>query len=122
MKRGDLSIIKFFVEELGVNIHHEEHQKRNVIYLGSFEGNLDVVKYLHQKGCDINKQSSLGRTPLSKACYLGQVEVVEYLLSHKADFTLKDHKERSPLHNAAWGRQGGRDGKKRGDQLVDDSP
>lgn len=93
-----------------------------MVYLAAFEGNLPVVKYLHGMGCDINKQSSLGRTALSKACYLGQVSVVEYLLSVKADFTLKDHKERSPMHNAAWGRQGGRDGKKRGDQLVDDSP
>jgi hypothetical protein len=35
---------------------------------------------------------------------------------------IKDVKDRTPLHNAAWGREGGRDGKKRGDQLVDDSP
>jgi ankyrin repeat protein len=47
IKRGDMQIIRYLVEEVRVNIHHEEHQKRNVIYLGAFEGNLEVVKYLY---------------------------------------------------------------------------
>lgn len=36
--------------------------------------------------------------------------------------TIKDVKGRTPLHNAAWGREGGRGGKKTGSTLLDDSP
>jgi hypothetical protein len=35
---------------------------------------------------------------------------------------IKDVKGRTPLHNAAWGREGGRDGKKSGNAILDDSP
>ena len=66
--------------------------------------------------------SKLDRTPLSKACYLGNVKVVEYLLSINVDMLKQDNKGRTALHNAAWGIEGGRDGKRRGHIMLEDSP
>jgi hypothetical protein len=43
VKRFDLSIVKFFVEEAKVNINHTEYQSRTPIYLAAFEGNLEIV-------------------------------------------------------------------------------
>lgn len=55
----------------------------------------------------------MGRTPLSKACWNGQIDIVLRLLKIP-DLNLNsyDTNERTPLHNAAWGENGGRIGKK----------
>lgn len=34
----------------------------------------------------------------------------------------QDNKGRTALHNAAWGVEGGRDGKRRGHIMLEDSP
>lgn len=80
------------------------------------------MDYLYKKGADPELGSKLDRTPLSKACYLGNVEVVKYLLSINVDLLKQDNKGRTALHNAAWGAEGGRDGKRRGHIMLDDSP
>lgn len=67
-------------------------------------------------------ESKLSRTPLSKACYLGNVSVAEYLVSIGVNLTTIDSKGRTALHNAAWGIEGGREGKKKGSVKLQDSP
>ena len=42
------------------------------------------------------------------------MNVVEYLLNLKVDILKRDVKGRTALHNAVWGIEGGRDGKRRG--------
>ena len=108
VKRFDLDIIKFLVEEAKVEINHKEYQYRTPIYLAAFEGNLEIVEYLYSKGGDPNIESKLSRTPLSKACYLGNVKVAEYLIKLGVNMESIDSKGRTALHNAAWGIKGGR--------------
>lgn len=67
-------------------------------------------------------ESKLSRTPLSKACYLGNFSVAEYLVKISVNIQTFDSKGRTALHNAAWGIQGGRDGKRRGTIHLQDSP
>jgi len=67
-------------------------------------------------------ESKLARTPLSKACYLGNSNITDYLIKIGVNLTTIDSKGRTALHNAAWGIEGGRDGKKRGTVLLYDSP
>jgi ankyrin repeat protein len=105
-----------------VNINHKEYQNRTPIYLAAFEGNLSIVDYLYSKGANPEMESKLSRTPLSKACYLGNVSVAEYLIKIGVNLTTIDSKGRTALHNAAWGIEGGRDGKKRGNIKLEDSP
>ena len=55
----------------------------------------------------------MGRTPLSKACWNGQIDIVNRLLKiPNLNLNSYDGNERSPLHNAVWGENGGRIGKK----------
>lgn len=50
-------------------------------------GSLDVVKFLVEKGVDINATSLDGRTPLHFAASNGNFEVVEVLVTGGADIT-----------------------------------
>lgn len=59
-------------------------------------GNLKVIEYLFNKGCNINAKSILGRTALQKACYLGKFDVVEYLVNLKEiEIDALDNKNRN---------------------------
>jgi ankyrin repeat protein len=83
---------------------------------------MEIIKYLRDKGADINRYSEIGRTALSKACFLGRRDIVEFLINCK-EINLKcsDKKGRTPLHNAVFGPKGGREAHKFG-TCESDSP
>ncbi|KAL8898428.1 MAG: hypothetical protein Q9207_006706 [Kuettlingeria erythrocarpa] len=61
------------------------------------EGNLEVLQWLHEQGCDVNKRNRRGCTPLMAASLWGRLLAVDYLLKHGADATLEDHGGRTAL-------------------------
>ncbi|KAL4494067.1 hypothetical protein ABPG72_016023 [Tetrahymena utriculariae] len=120
---GNLEVVKFLIEEKKVNHQHKEFQDRTPFYLACFLGNMPIIEYLYEKGVNINEPSKLKRCALSKACYLGHVEVVKFLVSKpETDITMQDSKGRTGMHNAAWGIEGGKEGKRRGTLKLPDSP
>lgn len=44
-------------------------------------GEMDILNYLIDRGCDPDACTKLGRSPLSKACWNGRIEVVERLIA-----------------------------------------
>jgi ankyrin repeat protein len=58
--------------------------------MASTYGHLDLVKYLIQKGVDINYQSNQGNTALMMATLGFRVDVVKFLLENKADISLQN--------------------------------
>ncbi len=55
--------------------------ERTPFYFACTEGDLPTIRYLYEKGCDINNKSKLGRSALSKTCYLGLLDVVNFLMN-----------------------------------------
>ena len=109
VQSGNLILIKFLVEEVGVNLEAKDIQDRAPFYFACTEGDLKTIKYLYDRGCDINNKSRLGRSALSKACYLGLVEVVAFLMECPGIILeIEDGKGRTALHNAVFGPKGGR--------------
>jgi ankyrin repeat protein len=69
----------------------------------AFDGDVERVKKLLEKGENPNAKNKTGRTPLHVAAYMGHVEVVRLLLEHGADPNAKDKDGHTPLHDATSG-------------------
>merc|ERR1719426_781728 len=72
----------------------------------AFDGDLDEVKKLLEKGADPMAKDGRGNTPLSEAAVKGHLETVRYLLDWKAPIGSDPNgvgsDGRSPLHRAAF--------------------
>ena len=71
------------------------------LHAASFDGHLQVVRYLLQHGVNVNLCDSGKDTPLLLASWQGHRDVVQCLLEHGADVHLRDHFHFTPLHLAA---------------------
>ncbi|MHB9147566.1 MAG: ankyrin repeat domain-containing protein [Candidatus Amoebophilus sp.] len=63
-------------------------------------GNLEAVKYLVEKGADLNAKGNRDYTPLHYACRKGNLEIVKYLLEQGADIQAKNMWNDTALHYA----------------------
>ncbi|ELT91296.1 hypothetical protein CAPTEDRAFT_145619, partial [Capitella teleta] len=56
------------------------------------------MRFLIQRGEDVNKQNKYGASPLHLSAALGDIEIVKILLDAGADPNIKDNEAWSPLH------------------------
>eukprot|EP00088_Acartia_fossae_P062336 TRINITY_DN751_c0_g1_i20.p1 TRINITY_DN751_c0_g1~~TRINITY_DN751_c0_g1_i20.p1 ORF type:complete len:364 (-),score=62.00 TRINITY_DN751_c0_g1_i20:504-1526(-) len=84
--RGNLSAVKQLVE----NDHSLINQTNSIdsctaLHRSASNGHFYTVKYLVQKGIDVNKKNKVGRTALHWAAQYGHKDIVQYLTNHGAD-------------------------------------
>ncbi|ELU14446.1 hypothetical protein CAPTEDRAFT_133964, partial [Capitella teleta] len=61
------------------------------------------MRFLIERGEDVNRRNEYGESPLHLAATSGDIEIVRMLLDAGADPNSKDHDEQSPLHCAcSW--------------------
>ena len=74
------------------------------LHSASFQGYLQVVRYLLRHGVNVNVLDSANYTPLLFASWQGHLDVVQCLLEHGADVNLLGDLHYAPLTLAAyWG-------------------
>jgi len=84
--RGDLDAVKAFIAK-GVNINTREknYDQDTALTFASNLGHTEIVKYLIEKGADINLADAKGRTPLWYASGVDNIENIKLLLAAGAD-------------------------------------
>ena len=102
-KEGKLDIAKFCIEEAGFDAHNTKYDdSRFALLEASAAGNLDIVKYLIEKGAKVNAMAFYGRTAILEAASGGHLPVVQYLVEeHGIDVNSHDRKMKTVLMEAA---------------------
>jgi len=72
-----------------------------LLFLASCYNNLDILRFLHENGAELNQEDNGKITPLHRAAQYGHHGVVEYLVNQKAEINAKDNDNQTPLHLAA---------------------
>jgi len=68
----------------------------------AFDGNVERMRKLLEKGENPNVRDEYGSTPLHKAASRGHVDIARLLLEYGADPNVRDEYGWTPLHNAAY--------------------
>jgi len=103
---ANLDLMKFFIEEKGADVNFQDMSNdvgthsysslhkvaQNTIYdEEDLSGVLACIKYLLEKGADINSCDMEGNTVLHMTTYDSSIEVAQYLLDNGADKKAKNN-------------------------------
>lgn len=92
---GDLQTVKNLIAQ-GANIKEKNCQVNfdlvccSAITCAAYRGNTEIVKYLHQKGADLNIRDGAGVTfgPIHYAAYFGYADLAHYLVMSGANLSV----------------------------------
>ena len=101
--KGDLSSVQWFIEKEGVNVDECGFYNQTPLISASKSSQLSIVKYLIEKGADVNAKNIGGWTALHFARTL---EVAKCLVDHGADIESVNKYENTPL---IWHSETGHD-------------
>ena len=79
------------------DLEKRDRDGRTLLINAAIYNRLDVVKYLVQKGADINTCDSIGNTPLHAAVLGNNTKIVQYLLKNGAEVDAKNNFGNTPL-------------------------
>ena len=100
---NNLSAIQKAVESNPAVIQMKNQHQQTLLFLASSYGRLDIVKYLLEKGADIEAKDKMGRTPLITAAReRGGIETIRLLVEKGAAVNAVDDAKDSALYLAAW--------------------
>lgn len=75
--------------------------KATPLILATLKGSLPCVKFLVEKGADVNAKNMQGHSAFQYACSKGYKDIVEYLLTVGVDPNIRDNRNDVPLHRLA---------------------
>ncbi|KAL5258380.1 hypothetical protein ACHWQZ_G009025 [Mnemiopsis leidyi] len=99
-KEGKLDIVRYCVQEKKVDVNIQDSEGQTALHLAAGRGDLQVIKYLWEKGADVNIQDSRGEAALHRAADRGHLQVIKYLWEKGADVNIQDSEGMTALHRA----------------------
>ena len=102
---GHLSIVKFFITELGCDPNYKNREGKSSLYLAVENGHLNIVKYLYLHArCDYKTSDKSCKTLLHIASQYGHDQIIEYIVNSNDKYSSlinRDNDSNTPLHIAA---------------------
>eukprot|EP00300_Choanocystis_sp_HF-7_P006884 c14961_g1_i2.p1 GENE.c14961_g1_i2~~c14961_g1_i2.p1 ORF type:complete len:626 (-),score=99.01 c14961_g1_i2:1270-3147(-) len=100
-QRGHIEVVKCLINEAHASIDSMDFRSRTPLCMAAINGALDIVRFLHSVGANLEASTNKGRTPLLFACHEGHLEVVRYLvLEAKVSVICATHKGRGVVFSA----------------------
>jgi|LakMenEpi03Aug12_release.lakeMendotaPanAssembly.Ray.scaffolds.fasta_scaffold749898_1 ankyrin repeat protein len=102
VKSGDLDALASMVDA-DSSVVNASTPFGSLLHVAADKGHLNIVRYLVQKGADINLNDGIvGGSPIGSAASSGHADVVKYLLEHGALLDVSEP-NRNPLFGAIHG-------------------
>ncbi|MEN8222840.1 MAG: ankyrin repeat domain-containing protein [Acidobacteriota bacterium] len=101
---GHFEVVKFLLDN-GADLFAREKDNETALSYAVSSSNLDIVKYLVNKGLKVNDMKSIKKVPPVYYAVVGSGEnlnIVKYLISKGAKVTGKDENGWTMLHRAVW--------------------
>ena len=93
--------MKYLVEELDCNVNSRGNLNRTPLHYAAMKGQIDIVRYLIEKGGETECYDSLKNTPLHYAAYMNHLEITKFLTDVIKDYPFKlNNNGLTPLHVA----------------------
>lgn len=73
-----------------------------LMWIAGRNGNIDVAKYLIERGAWVSIEDDNGMRPIHQAAFMGNHDLVSAFVSNGADINAIDDTNVTPLHGAAW--------------------
>ena len=100
-KRDTLEKVKCLLEKDETLLHSTNNQGFSSLHLASQKGQVEVVKYILEKGADANHQTINGTSSLHLAASSNNPAVIAVLFRYGADLHIRSKHNNTPLHSAA---------------------
>jgi len=100
-QKGDLAKVKALVQKSPNSVKTTNKNDDTPLHIAADEGHFEIVRFLIEKGADVNSINSSLRNPVLLAGYKGHIEVVKFLLDNGVKFDYVDDRGYTPLRWAA---------------------
>ncbi|MFP6855173.1 MAG: ankyrin repeat domain-containing protein, partial [Opitutales bacterium] len=94
--RDDFDAFKIAMESAAAHLLDPESYA-TPLHFAARKGHVDMVRYILEKGIDVDARDSSGRTPLYAACWSGQPNVVQALLEQNASVDVANANGATPV-------------------------
>jgi len=99
-RNGKLNIVKFLVEQHQFPLDVQNFDAETALSAAVVEGHYDIVKFLIERGANINLGNCRSETPLHLAVVLGNLEIARLIVEEGAQVDTEDDCGDTPLHFA----------------------
>lgn len=97
LDRNDTKTFESRVQTISDANSMREDNKKSILMYACWVGNTEAIKYLVQKGADVNAQDSAGATALHLAIWKGFTPIALYLLENGASASSMSQEGMTPM-------------------------
>jgi ankyrin repeat protein len=101
-KKGDLQTVETILEKDPSQLDVTDQDVYTALHWASMRAHWDVVKYLIERGADLNVVGGDGGTPINWAVHHDNVEIIKLMVDRGAELNIRNKWGMTELHTAIW--------------------